>query len=82
MIVVILVISAVMVDYVRVIEANLIGSISVCIVSFSSHALCWKLIRKEGNSWEHVHGIIITNGFPKIMVMKCQCKNALYNPVK
>ena len=39
-----MVIYAVMVYPVIVIDVNVIGNIKVCVVSFSVHALCWKLI--------------------------------------
>ena len=82
MIVRLTVIYAFMVDPVRVIYANVIGNITVCVVTFSSRTICWKLIRKEGNYRKRVHSPIVTNGFPTIMEMKCQYINAMYTPVK
>ena len=76
------VISAVMMEPVRVIYANVIGNITVCVVSFFSHALCWKLIRKERNYWERVRGLIVTKVFPTMIATDCQYTNALYKPVK
>ena len=60
--------SVVMVDTVVKTSVSVTVNITIRVVTYPSHALCWKLIREVGNSWEHAHGLIVMNGFPIVTV--------------
>ena len=51
--------------------------ITVYVVTYPSHDLCWKLIHEVGNYWEYAHGMIVMNGFTIATVHNFHWKTAL-----